>query len=43
MSNVPKVLENVELLEFICDNEYYIGLANDFAKEYKCEFELIEI
>lgn len=23
--------------EFICDNEYYVGLANDFAKENGCE------
>ena len=29
-------------LEFICDNMYYIGLGNQFAKEYKCEFVVNE-
>lgn len=31
------------MLKFICDDENYIGLANDFAKEYKFGFEVIEI
>ena len=29
-------------LEFICDDKYYIGLGNQFAKEYKCEFVVNE-
>lgn len=31
------------ILEFICDDEYYIGIANNFAKEYECEFAVNEI
>jgi hypothetical protein len=27
-------------LEFICDNECYIGIAKQFAKEHKCEFKV---
>lgn len=29
-------------LEFICDDQYYIGLANQFAKDNKFEFWVIE-
>jgi hypothetical protein len=29
-------------LEFICDNEYYVGIAKQFAKEHKCEFKIFE-
>ncbi|RJV71418.1 hypothetical protein DWY90_14395 [Coprococcus sp. AF27-8] len=29
-------------LEFICDKQYYIELANQFAKEYKCEISIDE-
>lgn len=29
-------------IEFICDNEYYIGIARDFAREYGCTFEVDE-
>lgn len=29
-------------IEFICDNEYYIGIASDFAREYECDFDVYE-
>ena len=29
-------------LEFICDKQNYIELANQFAKEYKCEISIDE-
>lgn len=28
--------------EFICDNERYIRIASDFAKENECVFEVLE-
>ena len=34
-------VNNQELrLEFICDNPYYIGLANQFAKDNGCEHKI---
>ena len=30
------------VFEFICDDEYYIGIASDFAKENECVFEVFE-
>lgn len=27
-------------LDFICDNNYYIGIANRFAKEHECEIHI---
>lgn len=29
-------------IEFICDNEYYIGIASDFVREYECDFNVYE-
>ena len=31
------------ILEFICDNKYYVGLANQFGKEHHCEFYVDDI